>query len=97
MKKLVFKEVSILSKVEKAGRTETFDPTTNLLTGENDVGKSTLIKDLITHWVRTCPASKILLGRTRDRSTVCALISVGSNTWWSETRSISVSLTKMSN
>lgn len=46
MKKLVFKEVSILSKVEKAGRTETFSPTTNLLTGENDVGKSTLIKSL---------------------------------------------------
>jgi|SRR6516164_3050528 predicted ATPase len=46
MKKLVFKEVSILSKVEKAGRTETFSPTTNLLTGENDVGKSTLIKCL---------------------------------------------------
>src|ERR1043166_7457702 len=46
MKKLVFKEVSILSKVEKAGRTETFSATTNLLTGENDVGKSTLIKSL---------------------------------------------------
>ena len=46
MKKLVFNEVSILSKVEKAGRTETFDPTINLLTGENDVGKSTLIKCL---------------------------------------------------
>jgi AAA domain-containing protein len=46
MRKLVFKEVSILSKVEKAARTETFSPTTNLLTGENDVGKSTLIKCL---------------------------------------------------
>src|SRR6267142_2332939 len=67
MKKLVFKEVSILSKVEKAARTETFDPTTNLLTGENDVGKSTLIKCLYhtlgadvpglqnTHWKNARP------------------------------------------
>jgi predicted nucleic acid-binding Zn-ribbon protein len=67
MKKLIFKEVSILSKVEKAGRTETFDPTTNLLTGENDVGKSTLIKCLYhtlgadvtglqnTHWKNARP------------------------------------------
>jgi predicted nucleic acid-binding Zn-ribbon protein len=46
MRKLVFKEVSILSKVEKAGRTETFNPTINLITGEHDVGKSTLIKSL---------------------------------------------------
>jgi hypothetical protein len=30
MKKLVFREVSILSKVEKAGRAETFDPGTDL-------------------------------------------------------------------
>src|ERR1035437_6329702 len=43
---LIFKEVSILSKVEKAARTQTFDPRLNLLTGENDVGKSTLIKSL---------------------------------------------------
>jgi predicted nucleic acid-binding Zn-ribbon protein len=67
MKKLVFKEVSILSKVEKSGRTETLDPTTNLLTGENDVGKSTLIKCLYhtlgadvpglqnTHWKNARP------------------------------------------
>ncbi|WP_074132473.1 hypothetical protein, partial [Bradyrhizobium sp. NAS96.2] len=46
MKRLVFKEVLILSKAEKAARAETFSPTTNLLTGENDVGKSTLIKSL---------------------------------------------------
>ena len=46
MKRLVFKEVSILSKVEKAARTQTFGPSINLLTGENDVGKSTLIKSL---------------------------------------------------
>jgi hypothetical protein len=67
MKKLVFKEVSILSKVEKAARVETFGPTTNLLTGENDVGKSTLIKSLYhtlgadvpglqnTHWKNARP------------------------------------------
>lgn len=46
MKKLVFKEVSILSKAEKTARRESFDPKTNLLIGENDVGKSTLIKSL---------------------------------------------------
>jgi hypothetical protein len=46
MKRLAFKEVSILSKIEKAARTETFDPKLNLLLGENDVGKSTLIKSL---------------------------------------------------
>lgn len=46
MKRLVFKEVLILSKVEKTARREKFNPTSNLLTGENDVGKSTLIKSL---------------------------------------------------
>ena len=46
MKRLVFKEVSILSRIERAARTETFHPTYNLITGENDVGKSTLIKSL---------------------------------------------------
>ncbi|MFT5509185.1 MAG: energy-coupling factor transporter ATP-binding protein EcfA2 [Hyphomicrobiaceae bacterium] len=46
MKSLVFKEVSILSKVEKAAIKVSFDPRLNLLTGENDVGKSTLIKSL---------------------------------------------------
>ncbi len=46
MKRLVFKEVLILSKVEKAARRETFAEAINLLTGENDVGKSTLVKSL---------------------------------------------------
>jgi hypothetical protein len=46
MRRLVFKEVSILSKVEKAARLQAFGPALNLLTGENDVGKSTLIKSL---------------------------------------------------
>jgi AAA15 family ATPase/GTPase len=46
MKRLVFEEVLILSKTEKAARRETFDPNINLLLGENDVGKSTLIKSL---------------------------------------------------
>lgn len=46
MTSLVFKEVSILSKVEKTARREAFSPTINLITGENDVGKSTLIKSL---------------------------------------------------
>src|ERR1700674_1449619 len=46
MKKLTFDEVLILSKVEKAARREKLDPKINLLTGENDVGKSTFIKIL---------------------------------------------------
>jgi hypothetical protein len=46
MKSLVFEEVLILSKAEKAARRETFDPKVNLVLGENDVGKSTLIKGL---------------------------------------------------
>lgn len=46
MKRLVFKEVSILSKVEKAAKTQVFGPSINIMTGENDVGKSTLIKSL---------------------------------------------------
>jgi hypothetical protein len=46
MTSLVFKEVLILSKVEKKARKETFDSKINLITGENDVGKSTLIKSL---------------------------------------------------
>ena len=46
MKTLVFEEILVLSKAEKAARRETFDPKINLLTGENDVGKSTLIKSL---------------------------------------------------
>ncbi len=46
MKSLVFRELWILSKAEKAGVNLSFSPTLNLLTGENDVGKSTLIKSL---------------------------------------------------
>lgn len=43
---LVFKKLWILSKLEKAGRALELKPGLNLLTGENDVGKSTLIKSL---------------------------------------------------
>lgn len=46
MKSLVIKEALILSKTEKKARKIAFSPATNLLTGENDVGKSTLIKIL---------------------------------------------------
>ena len=47
MKSLVFKELWILSKAEKAGVNLSLGPNVNLLigeNGENDVGKSTLIK-----------------------------------------------------
>lgn len=44
MKSLVFRELWILSKVEKAGVNLILGPNLNLLIGENDVGKSTLIK-----------------------------------------------------
>ncbi|WP_420398603.1 hypothetical protein [Marinovum algicola] len=43
---LVFKRLWIVSKLEKAARMVSFQPGTNILTGENDVGKSTLIKSL---------------------------------------------------
>lgn len=44
MKSLVFRELWILSKAEKAGINLSLGPNVNLLIGENDVGKSTLIK-----------------------------------------------------
>ena len=46
MKSLVFKEIWILSKAEKAGINLSLSSGLNLLIGENDVGKSTLIKSL---------------------------------------------------
>lgn len=46
MKSLIFKEIWILSKAEKAGINLSLSPDVNLLIGENDVGKSTLIKSL---------------------------------------------------
>lgn len=46
MSSLVFKDVLILSKAEKQARKVSFKPTINLLTGENNVGKSTLLKSL---------------------------------------------------
>ena len=46
MKKLVFKQIWILSKAEKAGINLKLTSGVNFLTGENDVGKSTLIKSL---------------------------------------------------
>jgi energy-coupling factor transporter ATP-binding protein EcfA2 len=44
VKSLVFRELWILSKAEKAGINLSLSPNVNLLIGENDVGKSTLIK-----------------------------------------------------
>lgn len=46
MRSLAFKKLWILSKAEKAAVGLTFDRGVNLLTGENDVGKSTLMKSL---------------------------------------------------
>jgi len=43
---LVFKKLWLLSKAQKTGRAISLTPGINLLTGENDVGKSTLIKSL---------------------------------------------------
>tara|TARA_R110000851_G_scaffold218422_2_gene371332 strand:- start:912 stop:2645 length:1734 start_codon:yes stop_codon:yes gene_type:complete len=43
---LVFKKISILSKAEKAAISLSLSPEVNLLTGENDVGKSTLVKSM---------------------------------------------------
>ena len=46
MSSLVFKDVLILSRAEKKARKVSFEPGINLLTGENNVGKSTLLKSL---------------------------------------------------
>jgi hypothetical protein len=46
VKKLTFKNIWILSKAEKKGISLSLTPSVNLLTGENDVGKSTLVKSL---------------------------------------------------
>jgi len=46
VKNLVFKQIWILSKAEKAGISLELTPNVNFLTGENDVGKSTLVKSL---------------------------------------------------
>ena len=44
MKKLIFRELRILSKAEKKAIGLNLSPDVNLLIGENDVGKSTLVK-----------------------------------------------------
>jgi hypothetical protein len=46
MQKLLFEEMMILSKTEKKAMSVKFNPSKNLILGENDVGKSTLIKSL---------------------------------------------------
>lgn len=46
VKSLIFKKLWILSKAEKAAINLSFSPNVNLLIGENDVGKSTLIKSI---------------------------------------------------
>lgn len=43
---LLIKKLTILSIPEKSARTLTFHPQTNLITGENDVGKSSIIKSI---------------------------------------------------
>lgn len=44
MNSLIFKEIWILSKAERAGINLKLSPKVNVLLGENDVGKSTLVK-----------------------------------------------------
>lgn len=46
MKNLLFEEIMIMSKTEKKAKKVLFNPSNNLILGENDVGKSTLIKSL---------------------------------------------------
>lgn len=45
-KQLLIKELTILSIPEKSAKTVTFHPQRNLITGENDVGKSSIIKSI---------------------------------------------------
>lgn len=46
MRSLCFEKMTLLSKTEKKARTIEFSPNHNVILGENDVGKSTLIKSL---------------------------------------------------
>lgn len=45
-KQLLLKQLTILSIPEKSAKTVTFHPQRNLITGENDVGKSSIIKSI---------------------------------------------------
>jgi predicted nucleic acid-binding Zn-ribbon protein len=70
---LRFKELWILSKVEKAATRLSLAPGLNILVGENDVGKSTLVKSLYhclgadtpqlsnTHWKKARPIYCVLI------------------------------------
>lgn len=46
LKQLLIKQLTILSIPEKSAKTVTFHPQRNLVTGENDVGKSSIIKSI---------------------------------------------------
>lgn len=45
-KQLLLKQLTILSIPEKSAKTVTFHPQRNLITGENDVGKSSIVKSI---------------------------------------------------
>lgn len=49
MKKLLFERLLLISQVEKAAKTVAFHPQVTVVEGENDTGKSSLIKSL--YWV----------------------------------------------
>jgi hypothetical protein len=81
VKNLVLKEVLILSKIEKKARKIKFSAATNLLTGENDVGKSTLIKVLYN----TLGADVPQLNNTRwkkARAICCVKIELGGRDYY---------------
>lgn len=81
MTSLVFKDISILSKAEKKARKVSFGEKINLLTGENDVGKSTLIKTLY----HTLGADVPQLGNSRWKrahAISCANITLGGQSYF---------------
>lgn len=53
MKKLRFEKLELLSTVERKGRAVDFHPRLTVITGENDVGKSSVIKSL--YWAFGAP------------------------------------------
>ncbi|AKU91125.1 hypothetical protein [Vulgatibacter incomptus] len=57
MKDCKFRELSLLSMVEKKARRVSFHPSATLLTGKNDTGKSSLIKSL--YWALGAEPGKI--------------------------------------
>ncbi|WP_299779701.1 AAA family ATPase [uncultured Formosa sp.] len=81
MKKLIFEELMILSMREKKGKKVKFNPTTTIIKGTNQVGKSSLIKSIYytlgatpglmhPNWLKTEPISLLKFTIDNERFSV---------------------------